>query len=201
MQRSPIYRHPWLYSAVMRALYVGSFQERYRVLAALIPEGSEVFEACAGDAYLYEKHLKHKAVRYSGGDLNTRFVAYAKQRGISLSLHDLTADVVPLADFVVLQASLYQFIPQEVAIVEKLQRAARRMLIVAEPVRNLSTSRSALVRAIARYSANPGDGHKAARFDESSLDTLFAGQFASDVVHSFLTPGGREKVYCLRGRA
>jgi hypothetical protein len=185
----------------MRALYGFSFRGRYRALAELVPADAEVFEACAGDAYLYQHFLKPKGVRYQGGDLNAGFVEHARRRGIAFVRHDLMRDPIPSVDYVVLQASLYQFMPDEHTVVDKLLQAARKAVIIAEPIRNLASSRSRLVRAIARSSANPGDGHKGRRFDERSLDAFFQTYFASDVLTAFQAPGGREKVYCLRGRA
>jgi hypothetical protein len=185
----------------MRALYGSRFQARYRCISELISEDGDVFEVCAGDAYLYERYLKPRGVRYRGSDLNPAFVAHARRRGTPVTRLDVARDELPRADYVVMQASLYQFIPGQVAMIEKLLRAARRSVIVAEPIRNLSTSRSRLVRWLAQRSANPGDGHKTIRFDERTLDQLFADHFQDRIQSVRVAPGGREKVYCLRGAA
>lgn len=196
---SLVYAHPWLYQAIMRALYGRWFSGRYRALAELLPQGSEVFEACAGDAFLYQRFLRAKGIRYQAGDLNQRFVKHGRQRGIPFIRHDLLNDPIPRADHVVLQASLYQFIPDERRVIEKLLAAARQTVIIAEPVRNLSNTNSRLIRLIAQKSANPGDGHKLARFDESSLAALFRDHFADRLIDSRPAPGGREMIYRLRG--
>lgn len=200
MSVSPIYAHPLLYSAAMRALYGRRFQLRYSTLAELIPDGADVFEACAGDAYLFRQHLKPRGIRYRGSDLSPVFVAHGRARGIDLVRHDLAREPVPRADFVILQASLYQFMPDPTSVVEKLLAAARVRLLVAEPIANLASSRNALVRWLARRAVNPGDGHKPARFDEAALDAFFDRGFGERIERRIVVPGGREKIYSLRPR-
>ena len=198
---SLVYAHPWLYQGVMRALYGRGFDARYRAVAELIEPGSEVFEVCAGDAYLYRRYLQPKAVRYAGGDINAAFVRHAQRRGIAIRQLDAVHDPIPGADYVVIQASLYQFIPDHVRLIEALLAAARRSLIVAEPIVNLSTSPSGLVRWLAQRGANPGDGHKAARFDATSLDAALRVHFGDRIQSSATIARGRERLYCLRGAA
>ena len=95
-----------------------------------------------------------------------------------------------------MQASLYQFLPDAAPIVDRLYEAATRMVIVAEPVRNLADSRHAFVRRLAGWFSNAGGGPELDRFTEQSLDELF-GRYEPAVMRSFLIPGGREKVYVL----
>lgn len=198
---SLVYAHPWLYQGVMRALYGRGYDARYRAVAELIEPGSEVFEVCAGDAHLYRRYLQPKAVRYAGGDINAVFVRHAQRRGIALQQHDAAVDPIPVVDYVVIQASLYQFIPDHVRLIEVLLAAARRSLIVAEPIVNLSTSSSRLVRWLAQRSADPGDGHKAARFDAASLDAALRVHFGDRIQSTVTIARGRERLYCLRGTA
>jgi hypothetical protein len=186
---------------LMRLIYGGGFAARYRAISDLVPDGADVFEACAGDAYLYQHYLGPRGIRYRGGEFNAGFIAHARSRGIAMERFDLRQDEVPRADIVILHASLYQFMPDHVQVVGRLLAAARQTLIISEPVRNLSSSRWALVRWIAKRSADPGSGHKAQRFDEASLDAFFAAHYADRVQHQALIAGGREKIYCLRGQA
>jgi hypothetical protein len=198
---SLIYSHPAVYQLLMRVIYGGGFAARYQALSDLIPDGADVFEACAGDAYLYQHHLKARGIQYRAGEYNEGFIAHARARGIPMERFDLRSDPVPVADIVVLHASLYQFMPEHAAIVGRLLGAARRTLIVSEPVRNLSSSPNPLIRWLAQRSADPGSGHKQQRFDEASLDAFFAEHYAGAIEQSALIPGGREKIYCLRGMA
>lgn len=76
--------------------------------------------------------------------------------------------------------------------------AARSATIIAEPVRNLATSRLAPVAQVGRRFTDPGSGEQEYRFDEDSLDALMAG-YRHRIRDSFLIPGGREKVFVLAG--
>ena len=198
---SLIYAHPAIYQLLMRLIYAGGYAARYQALSQLIPDGADVFEACAGDAHLYRHYLQPRGIRYRAGEFNATFVAHARARGIDMQRFDLRADEVPRADVVLLHASLYQFMPEHRQVVDRLLAAARQQLIISEPVRNLSSSRWGLIRWIARRSADPGSGHMAQRFDEQSLDEFVQGHYADRVRQRLLIPGGRELIYCLEGRA
>jgi hypothetical protein len=151
--RSLIYAHPSLYQLLMRVIYAGGYAARYQALSQLIPDGADVFEACAGDAYLYRHYLQPRGIRYRAGEFNETFVTHARARGIEMQRFDLRKDPVPQADVVLIHASLYQFMPDHQQIIDRLLAAARQQLIVSEPVRNLSSSRWALIRWIASRSA------------------------------------------------
>ena len=74
MTGSIIYRHRSLYTALMRLLYRGEgFRSRYETIAALIPAGASVVEACCGDCRLAEEYLLPKGVRYIGLDISKPF--------------------------------------------------------------------------------------------------------------------------------
>ena len=171
--RSPLYWHPVIYQIFMRLLYGTHFQDRYKAIADLIPSFSDVMELCMGDGYLYRNYLRQKKVKYLGLDINETFVRQAGRRGITARIHDLITDPLPSHDYLILQGSLYQFIPHESQIVQKALNASRRMLVVAEPVKNLSSGRNRVVSLIAAYSANPGGRHALYRFNEESLLQFF----------------------------
>ena len=61
-------------------------------------------------------------------------------------------------------------------------------------------SRRPLVARLAGASVSPGDRHHSDRFTEASLDALMAG-YGDGVCESRLIPGGRDKIYVLRGTA
>jgi len=79
-------------------------------------------------------------------------------------------------------------------VVERMFAAARKQVIVAEPVRNLASSRLPAVRWLARHLTDPGSGAQPHRFTEQTLDDFFAA-YAGRLRDAFLIPGGREKVY------
>lgn len=57
------------------------------------------------------------------------------------------------------------------------------------------------VRWLAQRSANPGDGHKRARFDAATLDGARRVHFGDRIQASAAIARGRERLYCLRGKA
>lgn len=171
--RSPVYWHPAFYRLAMKLLYGRYFQARYAAIAGLIPAGATVVEVCAGDVYLYDHYLRKKNVTYTGLDVNSAFVSGARRRKISFSSFDILRETIPAADYVIMQASLYRFIPTEQEILKKLLNAVNNFLIVAEPVRNLSDSPNPVLRWIARHSANPGKEYTSIRFNKISLRACF----------------------------
>ena len=191
---SLIYRHPLIYDAAMLALYGRHYFSRCRVIAELIPEGASVLELCCGPAQLYRRHLKRKGVRYVGLDVNPRFVVPLGTAGRLWNVQDDLP--LPAADYVLMQASLYHFLSDPSAILDRMICAAEKQVIVAEPIRNLSDGRVPLLSALARCHTDAGTGAQPRRFNEQTLDAFFT-RYASRLSRSFLIPGGREKVYLL----
>src|SRR5947208_245210 len=134
----------------MRTLYGRHYGARYRAIADLVPAGSSVLDLCCGPGFLHDPHLRGKGVVYTGLDINRRFVARLRRRGATALVWDLNdGRELPTADFVVIQASLYQFLPEPRPLLRRMLRAAREAVVVAEPIRNLSTSRFSWLAALA----------------------------------------------------
>ena len=199
MATSLIYKNALLYELAMMALYGRHYRGRYRALAALVPAGASVLDLCCGPATLYFRYLRHRGVAYTGLDLNPKFINRLVRAGAKGRVWDLRGEEpLPAADYVLMQASLYHFLPDASAVVGRMLRAASREVIVAEPVRNLADSRFGLFAYLARRHTDPGSGRAARRFTEATLDALFAG-FGGRLRRAFLIPGGREKIYVLAG--
>lgn len=197
-RRSLIYRNPHLYRLVMLLLYRRGYRARQAALAELIAPGSSVVEACCGVGTLYSDHLRKVGVRYVGLDLSPEFVSALERRGIDARLWDMHAETqLPGADYVVMQASLYHFLPEPQPIVDRMLAAAGREVLIAEPIRNLTTDHPRLRRAFAALS-DAGAGPEHLRFDEGSLDSLFEG-YRDRILRVARIAGGREKLYVLRG--
>jgi len=138
-----------------------------------------------------------EAVQYTGLDINANFIARLIRRGGSGQVWDLRSDkALPSADYVIMQASLYHFLPDASQVLDRMLQAARKRVIIAEPIRNLATSDSQLLSLLGRLFTNPGVGEHNLRFTEASLADFFSG-YASHVVESFSIAGGREHVYVL----
>jgi SAM-dependent methyltransferase len=194
-----IYRSARGYELLMRVLYGPHYSARMRVVAEQVPRGASVLELCCGPGTLYFRHLNDRAAEYVGVDVNRRFIARLRRRGIDARLLDLTthADPLPRADAVVMQASLYHFLPDAGRIVDRMLAAARERVIISEPIRNLAASTVPGVARLGRRAADPGVGSHAGRFTEATLDELM-DRYPRQAVAAFKIPGGREKVYVLR---
>jgi SAM-dependent methyltransferase len=191
---SLIYRHAAVYELLMRVLYGRHHAGRLRAVAQQIPPGATVLELCCGPGSLYVRHLRGRAGSYIGLDANPGFVARLKARGVDARLTDLTTngEVLPPAEVVVIQASLYHFLPDADRILRRMVTAASRLVIVSEPVRNLSSSRLPVIGSIGRRATDPGVGAHTSRFTEATLDRVMSRY---DGAAAFLAPGGRDKVY------
>jgi SAM-dependent methyltransferase len=195
---SVIYRSARGYELLMRALYGRNYGARMSAVAEHVRDGESVLELCCGPGTLYFRHLRDHT--YTGLDVNEGFVSALRRRGVDAHVIDLARDGEPLpqADVVLMQASLYHFLPEASAIIERMLGAARDRVIISEPIRNLASSNLPGVGLLGRYAADPGVGGHADRFTEETLDALMERY---DVMSASLIPGGREKVYVLRGAA
>ena len=200
MSTSFIYKSVPIYELAMFLLYGRHYSSRYRAIAELIPQGSSVLDLCCGPALLYHRHLRAKSVQYTGLDINARFIERLTNRGGCGQVWDLRSEEqLPRADYVIMQASLYHFLPDASPIVNRMLQAARRQVIIAEPVRNLTDSDSRLLASLARLFTDPGTGESHLRFNEASLAKFFSA-YGPRVVQSFSIAGAREKVYVLSGQ-
>lgn len=185
----------------MLALYGRHYRSRYRAIAELIPDGSSVLDLCCGPAFLYHRYLRPKSVHYTGLDVNEKFIEQLTRRGANAQIWDLTIDkALPKADFVVMQASLYHFLPDPSAVVDRMRAAAKKQTIIAEPIRNVSSNSSRLLSFAGKVLTDPGTGNHTQRFNEASLDQFFK-RYVSSVQQSYLIAGGREKMYVIAGKA
>lgn len=197
MATSLIYKSPLLYELTILMLYGRHYSSRYRTIADLIPTNSSVLDLCCGPAVLYEGYLRHKSIEYVGLDINERFIKRMVRRGARGQVWDLRSDKpLPPADYVVMQGSLLHFLPDPAPVVDRMLRAARRQVIIAEPIRNFASSKVQLLAVLGRYFTDPGSGRQPLRFTEQTLDNFFTA-YATLLRRSFLIDGGREKIYVL----
>lgn len=190
-----IYRTSTGYELVMLALYRRHYAARYQAIASLIPSGAEVLELCCGPGILYKRYLRHKSVRYRGLDINEKFIRDLVRGGIAAEKWDLRSDrPLPPAEYVVMQASLYHFLPNAGGVLSRMLNAARKAVIIAEPIRNLTSSRWPILAYLSRRLTDPGGDTAGTRFVENTLDELVEQQTAV-LRRAFLAPGEREKIY------
>jgi len=192
---SPLYRWPVIYHLAMRCLYgwIG-YHERFQAIAAMIPSHARVLDLCCGDGLLYE-FLRPKHVNYVGVDINAGLLKRGLQRGAGVMLADVRT--APLerfsADYLILQASLYQFIPRHREFLDRLAAAARVAVIIVEPVHNVASSRFSLFATIAKHLTNPGTGPMPFRFTREELEQCLRAWGAQDI-----RPLGRRELLARR---
>jgi trans-aconitate methyltransferase len=191
---SLIYRSRIAYEFAMVALYRRHYAGRYEVIADLIPGGAAVLELCCGPGILYDRYLRPKNISYRGLDFSEKFVSDLRERGIAAEHRDLRSDCpLPHAEYVIMQASLYHFLPEADRVLDRMLEAAEKQVIIAEPIKNLASSNVPMIARLSRKLTDAGAGSSAGRFDEEMLDAL-AAQYGSMLRKSFLSPGGREKI-------
>src|SRR5205085_806948 len=115
-------RSAYGYELLMRALYGRHYSARMGAVADEVPPGSSVLELCCGPATLYRRFLRERAGSYVGVDVNAGFIAALRRRGIDALQLDLAArdGQLPSADVVIMQASLYHFLPRAERIVDRM---------------------------------------------------------------------------------
>jgi hypothetical protein len=195
---SPIYWHPILYEYTMRLLYGRHFMNRYRAIADAIPDGITLLEICAGDFFLYRRFLHGRRLSYKGTDRNEVFIRSAKKRGINASRLELPNDPVPQADVILMQASLYHFIPHHKAIIDKMLASAHSSVIIAEPISNVTSSGNAFLSRVSSLATDPGTGPQPQRFTRSTLSAFFHSTYANHIVRESVIAGNHEVLYVLR---
>jgi trans-aconitate methyltransferase len=149
---------------------------------------------------LYRNELRGRVGSYIAIDSNAGFVDRLRLRGVDARRADVATVELPVADVVLMQASLYHFLPDAEAIVTRMLTAARERVVISEPVRNLAQSRVAIVARLASAGAATAGGAQAQRFDDASLAALME-RFGERILTSQPIPGGRERVYVLAGAA
>ncbi len=192
-----IYRFPELYRLAMRIGYGGDYAARYALIGDRVTRPADVLELCCGDLALH-RHLRHRGVlrSYVGLESSPAMLRLARRRGVDVRAFDVsTGRELPPAGTVIMQASLYQFHDIADSLLPRLWAATGRLLVIAEPVRNLSQSRHGLIRWAGRVLSRTEDREHIFRYTEATLLELYR---RCEVPVSSLdrTPGGRELIAC-----
>lgn len=191
-----IYRWPFLYQSLSRIRLGRGYLSRFQAVADLIFPGETVLELCCGDAYLYRKFLRGKNVSYRAIDFSGSFTRDARAEGVDIEMADITAVEWPPVDVVLMQASLYHFLPDRTdSVLARMKSAARRTAIVSEPIHNLTTSKVRAVAWLGRQLSRSASGEHPFRFDERSFNDLARRHGA---VHLRI---GCEALACFAGEA
>ncbi len=191
-----VYEVPALYRLLMLLGYGPDYAARYALVADRIGEPDDVLEVCCGHLGLYRHLARRGLVRsYVGLEQSPAMLRLARRRGVDVRAFDVRAGgTLPAAGTVIMQASLYQFHDIADTLLPRLWAAARRLLVIAEPVRNLSQSRFGVARWAARALTRTSDSRiHTFRYTEASLLELYR-RCGVPVSRVDRTPGGREVV-------
>ena len=196
-----IYRFPTFYRLAMRVAYGPDYESRYALIADVVADRiagpGDFLEPCCGDLALYH-HLARRGLArsYLGLEQSPAMLGLARRRGVDVRAFDVRAGgELPTADTVIMQASLYQFHDIADTLLPRLWAAARRLLVIAEPVRNLSQSRYGAAHWAARVLSRTNDRVHTFRYTEATLLDLYQ-RCKVPVSRLDRTPGGREVVVC-----
>ena len=195
--RSLVYKSPFVYEAIMAALYGRHYWHRQLAISRLIPEGKSVVDVCCGPGTLYTRHLKARHNVYTGIDLNEQFIRRIRRagaQGIIASVEQM--EEFPAADYLVMQASLYHFLPNPHPLLKKMVSAARERVIISEPIRNLTDSRVRPIAWFARLTTDAGNGRNEQRFNETLLSQVLS-PYNAFIKSRELLPGGREACFVI----
>ena len=174
----------------MRVRYGRHYADRMRAVANEVPHGASVLELCCGPGALYTRCLEPRVGSYVGLDRNPAFVKRLKRRGVDAHVADLTRSDprLPDAEVVIMQASLYHFLPRPEPLLDRMLAAASDRVIVSEPLNHRSSN--------GRRGDHAAVPEAARRFTATALDALF-DRYRARVIKAALIPGGREKLYVL----
>lgn len=154
----------------MNILYLGRYKRRFRPVIQQInnlPQNSSMLELCFGDVYIAQ-FCRQAGYRWKGLDVNNNFVKTAQRMGFDAYYEDLAKlEVFPKADVCIMMGSLYHFHPDTGSMLKKMFNASR-MVVISEPVSNLS-SQTGLIGFLAKRSANAGKGHEPFRYNKQTF--------------------------------
>ena len=180
----------------MHVLYHGDAAARLEAVADAVPEGATVLDVCCGPADLCRR-LSAQSSCYIGIDINMRFLRDVRDAGgVALAADVRDLDRLPRCDVVTMVGSLYHFLPDASILVDRMVRHAGAIVILCEPVHNVTHSRRPLLRYAAPLLTNPGTEAPAQRFTAASFAALVRRAEASTVA---LRPvaGGRDMLAVL----
>ena len=175
-------------------MYGKYYKKRYKQLASFIPPNVSVTDLCSGDSALYRFALRGRN-KYTGIDINPLF--NQNNQNIKIIKADIIKYSIPTSDYVIIQGSLYQFIPNHKVIIDKMLDIARCKVIISEPIINFVNSKNRIISTIAKYGANPGTGHKNYRFTSKLLKNYIQKYYNGYLENIAFIAGRRDMVIIL----
>ena len=183
--KSLMYRSPVFYILTLRLIHRRGLQRRYREISK-IAKGKSVFEVGCGPGILGRYIGKE---RYSGMDINGRFVRYARRRGYDCRIGDIFKDKYPDADVGVAVDVLHHITPRERELIERLKKHFETVIVV-EPLNAFNIPLPRFLRKIWDSFLGDADGI-------NPLKNREKWQFTEEELLDYLKEMGAEKAYVI----
>ncbi len=165
----PVYWGPFSYWLTMAILRPMGRSEMFNAVVHEIGHTS-VLELCCGSGALARKINKSK---YTGIDANPIFVDSLNRKGFNVTHGNVLEMKWPAADTCVMVESLYHFLPDPSAIIEKMMAGSFRKVIISESIENVSHSRHTAVRKFTAWATRIDGKLFPHRYNEDSLREFF----------------------------
>lgn len=186
--KSPLYWTISFYEAALTLSLGKRYDKIFSDVALHIPSGSSVLDLCCGTARLYRRYLKNKAVLYKGIEFNSGFASKLRQMGLAVTEGDVRLTNFPEADYIVMCSSFHLLYDDREMIFEKMINAARKAVIISEPVINFAQHPNRGLAYLARWFSNPGIGNFSFRYDLKQFREFCFLKNASNFFHQVGEP-------------
>jgi trans-aconitate methyltransferase len=117
-----IYWNVYFYKFIIYLIYKRNYRRRDEIISEQTDD-LKVLDLCCGYGSL-SRYIK----KYRGIDFNKPFVNYARKKGLDVSFGDIAKIDLPEEECIILQASLYHFIPEHKNLIEKIIKKAEKKL-------------------------------------------------------------------------
>jgi len=123
-----MYRHPKIYNLILKFLHGNALDERFKIMAEEVGKNKKVLDVGCGPGNFAE--YLDSTCDYSGIDLNEKFIAHAKEKGLNVKLGDLldeknytNCDVTIICDI------LHHVVPDDKTVVEMCKKKSAKTII------------------------------------------------------------------------
>ncbi len=172
---SPIYWHPKIYEIVTKILYNKNYVKRYKEIGKEAKD-LEVLDLCCGDC-----KLSNFIRNYRGIDFNKNFVEAINKKNINIELRDISSQNIPKSECIIMQGSLYQFIPNHEKIIKRILNESIKKAIISEPYINMASSKNRILAFIGKLFTKTSKMHEK-RFTKKELIVLFKKYEANKII-------------------
>ncbi|MBW3003687.1 methyltransferase domain-containing protein [Candidatus Woesearchaeota archaeon] len=134
MKQNFVYKSPTIYNIYLRcSLPLRALSKRLKLISRLVGENKTVLDVACGPAHLYE--FLDKSTKYSGFDLNKRFIDYANKKfKLNLKVGNATdPKMYDRNDIIIILDILHHLTPDQRTKVVELAFSNSDKVIICEP--------------------------------------------------------------------